>query len=136
MSAVDTLVRAGRTLPDLQPAHWLLRAALASFIIYQGLSKVPLSADDADSFGVPLFMWAGAAMGEFLAGVLLIAGGLARNWIGDVATRAGGLMIAVIVASVIVWVYWAPPMDIFLGNQFHLLLLVGGLYFAFRGNSA
>ncbi|MEM8970499.1 MAG: DoxX family protein [Pseudomonadota bacterium] len=136
MTAVDTILRAGRALPDLQPAHWLLRAALASFIIYQGFTKVPLSGDDAEAFGVHVLMWASAAMGEFLAGILLIAGGFTRHWIGDIITRAGGLILAAIVASVIVWVYWAPPIDIFLGNQFHLLLLVGGLYFLLRGNSA
>lgn len=136
MSFVSDFIRARHTLPDLQSATWLLRAALGAFIIYQGVTKIPLAVGDAESFGVPFFLWALAAFGEIVAGILLVAGGFVRSLWGDLITRAGGLAIAVIVASVLVVVYWAPPLDLFLGNQFHLLLLVGGLYFALRGNAA
>ncbi|MEM6943974.1 MAG: hypothetical protein AAF565_09535 [Pseudomonadota bacterium] len=137
MTTVDTLIWAGRSLPDMRSAHWPLRIMLAAFIFYQGISKAPISADDAESFGVPLLLWGAAAFGEMLAGVLLIAGGvLINNFWGDLMTRVGGLMLAVIVVSVLVVVYWAPISTIFLANQFHLLLLAGGLYFFARGNAA
>lgn len=98
--------------------------------------KAPLSADDAAAFGVPLAMWGLAAMGEIIAGAVLILGGFFRNWIGDLMTRFAGAAIAAIVAGVLIVAYWAPPLDILLYNQFHVLLLVGGLYFALRGNRA
>ncbi|MEM0944328.1 MAG: hypothetical protein AAGI70_10300, partial [Pseudomonadota bacterium] len=128
--------RMGARLPDIHAAHWLLRLLLAAIIIQQGFMKTPISADDAAAFGVPVFMWTMAALGEILAGVTLIVGGAIHTRIGDVVTRIGGLMLAVIVASVLVWVYWAPPLDMFELNQLHLLLLAGGLYFALRGNAA
>lgn len=137
MTTVDTLIRAGRSLPDMRFAHWPLRLLLAAIIFHQGLDKVPLSADDAASFDVPFFMWGAAAAGELLAGVALIVGGIAINSIwGDVLTRLGGLMLALIVTSVLIVVYWAPLSTIFLANQLHLLLLAGGLYFFARGNAA
>jgi hypothetical protein len=40
----------------------------------------------------------------------------------------------VIVASVVYIAYWAPPLDLLLFNQFHLMLLAVGLYFALAGN--
>ncbi|MEM1160306.1 MAG: hypothetical protein AAGJ28_05185 [Pseudomonadota bacterium] len=136
MTTLDMIKQTGRSLPDLAGAHWLLRVTLAAFIAYQGYIKFPLLVGDAEGFGVPYFLWILAALGEIGAGVALIAGGFMRSWIGDVITRAGGAALALIVASVIVVVYWAPLMDLFIGNQFHILLLIGGLYFALRGNAA
>ncbi|MEM0922178.1 MAG: hypothetical protein AAGI13_03990 [Pseudomonadota bacterium] len=136
MNTVVSVLRGERMLPDLQAAHWLLRIALAAFIMHQGFLKAPISVDEAASFGVPVLLWVAAALGELAAGLALIAGGFLQTRLGDLITRVGGATLALIVASVVVVVYWAPPMDLFLGNQFHLLLLVGGLYFALRGNAA
>ncbi|MEO0372432.1 MAG: hypothetical protein AAF231_13325 [Pseudomonadota bacterium] len=136
MSAVDTIIRSSQSLPDIRAVHWLPRIVLASVIAYQGIIKFPLAADDAVSFGVPYVLWMLAALGEVAAAIALIAGGFMRNWLGDVLTRVGGLVIALITLSVIVVVYWAPPLYIFLGNQLHLLMVVGGIYFAARGNKA
>ncbi|MEO0773575.1 MAG: hypothetical protein AAFZ04_10375 [Pseudomonadota bacterium] len=136
MSAVDTIVRSSQSLPDIRAVHWLPRIVLASVIAYQGIIKFPLAADDAVSAGVPYILWFLTAVGEVAAAVALIAGGFLRSWVGDVLTRAGGLVIALITLAVIVVVYWAPPLYIFLGNQLHLLMIVGGLYFAARGNQA
>ena len=135
MNAVYTWGRISRSLPDVHPAHWLLRGVLAAVIANQGVIKFPLTAADAESFGVPFVLWAMAAFGEIAAGTALIVGGFLRNGIGDVITRIGGLFLAAIVGGVLVVVYWAPPLDLFLANQFHLVLLAGGLYFLFRGNS-
>ncbi|MEM9047483.1 MAG: hypothetical protein AAGC92_02080 [Pseudomonadota bacterium] len=136
---VNTLtgfVRTDRALPDIRWAHWFLRILLAAVIMREGFNKTPIAADDAASFGVPVLLWALAAVGELVAGFLLIAGGLIRTSFGDLVTRTGGALIALIVASVLMMVYWAPPVELFLYNQLHLLLLAGGLYFAFRGNAA
>ncbi|MEM6973065.1 MAG: hypothetical protein AAF577_09695 [Pseudomonadota bacterium] len=77
-----------------------------------------------------------AAMGEVLSGTTLIAGGFIRHWIGDLMTRVAGISIAAIVASALVVTYPAPLSDILLYNQLHVLLFLGGLYFALRGNQA
>ncbi|MEM9029685.1 MAG: DoxX family protein [Pseudomonadota bacterium] len=132
MNVSDALPR----LPDVRFAHWLPRLLLAAIILQQGYIKFPLLASDAAGYGVPYFMWGLAALGELFAGMALIIGGLIKSRLGDIITRTGAALLALIVASVIVVVYWAPPLDLFLGNQTHLLLLAGGLYFAFRGNNA
>ncbi|MEM0989500.1 MAG: hypothetical protein AAGK00_11505 [Pseudomonadota bacterium] len=136
MTTMAMIARARQELPAVYSAHWLLRLPLAAIILLQGYDKVPLSADDAAAFGVPVLLWAMAAFGEILAGLLLIAGAFVRTWIGDLMTRAAGAMIAAIVAGVLVTVYWQPLIDMVLYQQFHMLLLVGGLFFALRGNKA
>ena len=136
MSAVDTIIRNSQSLPDIRAVHWLPRVTLAAVIAYQGIIKFPLAADDAVSAGVPYILWILTAVGELAAAMALIVGGFIRNGIGDVMTRAGGLVVALITLAVIIVVYWAPPLYIFLGNQLHLLMIVGGIYFAARGNRA
>ncbi|MEM9725814.1 MAG: hypothetical protein AAF909_10160 [Pseudomonadota bacterium] len=135
-TAVAQLERVSQQIPVFTPAHWLLRLPLAGILLHQGVTKFPLLADDAAAFGVPFFMWALAAFGEIAVAVMLIAGAFIANGLGNLVTRLAGVGIAVIVASVLVIVYWAPPMDLLLGNQLHILLIVGGLYFALRGNAA
>lgn len=135
-SAVATLRDVTLKTPTLPQAHWLLRLPLAGIMIQQGMMKFPLAEADATTFGVPLFLWALAAVGELAVGVGLLIGGVLRGWVGDLVTRAAGAAMAIIVASVLVVAYWAPPIDILLYNQFHVLLLVGGLYFALRGARA
>ncbi|MEM6825656.1 MAG: hypothetical protein AAF566_11135 [Pseudomonadota bacterium] len=129
------LQRATRGLPTVSAAHWLIRVPLAAIIFQQGLMKFPLAADDAASFGVPLVLWAFAAIGELACAALLVVGGLLSSWRGDLATRAAGAGIACIVVSVLYVAYWAPITDIFLYNQLHVMLLAAALFFALRGNA-
>ncbi|MEM6440982.1 MAG: hypothetical protein AAF763_14950 [Pseudomonadota bacterium] len=136
MSDAFTIERVSRVIPTIPAAHWLIRLPLAGIIMYQGFSKVPLAASDAAAFGVPVLLWVLAALGEITSGAALIAGGVLKDGRGELLTRIGGLMIAAIVASVIAVVYWAPLWDILSYNQFHVLLLAGGIYFALRGNDA
>ena len=134
--ATDMLQKVAQDIPSVRPAHWLIRLPLAAMILNQGIMKLPLTEADAASWGLPFVLWAMAALGEIAAGAALIVGGFVRNWIGDVLTRLAGLGIAMIVAGVLYVVYWAPLYDLWLANQFQILLLVGGLYFALRGNKA
>ena len=134
--ATDMLQKVALDIPSVRPAHWLIRLPLAAMILNQGIMKLPLTEADAASWGLPFVLWAMAALGEIAAGAALIVGGFVRNWIGDVLTRLAGLGIAMIVAGVLYVVYWAPLYDLWLANQFQILLLVGGLYFALRGNKA
>jgi putative oxidoreductase len=129
------LDRTAHALPRAAFAHWLLRLPLAGVLLQYGIGKFPLSEAEAAGFGVPLALWALAGLGEIGAGLLLILGGVLRGGAGDLVTRLAGAGIAVIVASVLYVAYWAPPLDLLMFNQFHLLLLAGGLYFALAGKT-
>lgn len=136
MSIADVLMSRRTHLPDLRAVHWLFRALIAAIILQQALMKTPLSPADADGADVPYILWVLTAVGEYCAAIALVVGGLIRNAFGDLVTRAGGFVVAFITASVVFVVYWAPLQDLFLTNQLHLLLIIGGLYFAARGNAA
>jgi uncharacterized membrane protein YphA (DoxX/SURF4 family) len=133
-NVADFVGRTTRALPRLPFAHWLLRLPLAGVLMQYGLDKFPLDAAQAAGFGVPLGLWGLAGLAEIGAALLLLAGGLLRGPLGELMTRAAGAGIAVIVASVVYIAYWAPPLDLLLFNQFHLMLLAVGLYFALAGN--
>jgi uncharacterized membrane protein YphA (DoxX/SURF4 family) len=129
------LDRAAHALPCATFAHWLIRLPLAGVLLQYGIGKFPLSEAEAAGFGVPLVLWALAGLGEIGAALLLILGGFLRGGAGDIMTRLAGAGIAVIVAGVVYVAYWAPPLDLLMFNQFHLLLLAGGLHFALAGNA-
>ena len=126
-------------IPEFCLSHWLLRIPLAIVFIQQGLSKFPVSIEDAESFELPYLVWWFAAYGELGAGVGLLVAGLLALWswssdYGDMLTRFCGITICSIMTGVI-WVgqpesFW----DVILYDNLHVLLWVGGLYFALRGN--
>ena len=124
------------SVPEFCKSQWLLRLPLALIIIQQATWKFPLNSDDAASFGLPMPLWIIGAFGELFAGLALLSGGLLRSWHGDLLTRLGGLGLAAIIISVLMIAHKAPIIDILLYNQFHLLLLLGGLFFGLRGNKA
>lgn len=138
MPATSTLIdRAGdladwiaRYLPRARFAHWMLRLPLAAVLLQYGIEKFPLNPMAAEGFGVPFPLWILAAVGEIAIGVLLIVSGFLRGSLGDLATRSAGAASAIIVAGVIVVAYWAPPLDLLMFNQFHILLLGVSLYLA------
>ena len=79
-----------------------------------------------------------AAWGEVGAGIGLLIGGLMMyswwSWIGDLLTRFSGFVIGCIMTGVI-WVGQPDSfMDVILYDNLHVLLWVGGLYFALRGH--
>ena len=127
------------TIPEFCMSHWLLRIPLAIVFIQQGLSKFPVSVEDAESFNLPYLVWWVVSYGELGAGVGLLVGGLLASWAwarehGDMLTRFCGITICSIMTGVI-WVgqpesFW----DVILYDNFHVLLWVGGLFFALRGN--
>ena len=119
-------------------SHWLIRIPLAIIFLQQGISKLPFSVDDAASFDLPLLVWSFVIAGEIGAGVGLLVGGLFPKkflWeLGDLVTRFSGITICSIMTGVI-WVgqpesFW----DVLLYDNLHVLLWVGGLFFALRGN--
>lgn len=124
-------------IPEFCLSHWLLRIPLAVVFIQQGISKMPVTVEDAQSFELPYIVWCFAAYGELGAGIGLLVGGLFLyswwSWVGDLLTRFSGFVIGCIMTGVI-WVGQPESfMDVILYDNLHVLLWVGGLYFALRG---
>ena len=126
-------------IPDFCSSHWLLRVPLAVVFIQQGLSKFPVTVEDAEAFELPFLIWWIVSYGELGAGLGLLVGGImvAKTLLpelGDMLTRFSGITICSIATGVI-WI--AEPesfMDVLLYDNLHVFLWVGGLFFALRGN--
>ena len=124
-------------IPEFCLSHWLLRVPIAIVFIQQGLSKFPVTLEDAQSFELPYLVWWVVAYGELLSGIGLIVGGFAAKWfeeIGDILTRFSGITMCCIMTGVI-WIGQPSSLtDVLLYDNLHVLLWVGGLFFALRGN--
>jgi len=133
-------------IPEFCLSHWLLRIPLAIVFLQQGLSKWPFSVEDAAAFDLPPVVWLFVVLGEIGAGAGLLLGGvMTKPWfvildkcyipeLGDMLTRFSGITICSIMTGVI-WVSQPDSfMDVILYDNFHVLLWVGGLFFALRGN--
>ena len=118
-------------------ADWLLRIPLAIVFLQQGLSKLPISIDDAQTYNLPMLVWVFVVVGEIGAGLGLIAGGLMQKlWtmIADMVTRFSGFVIGSIMTGVI-WISQPESfVDVLLYDNLHVFLWFGGLFFALRGN--
>ncbi len=119
-------------------SHWLIRIPLIIIFLQQGISKLPVTIEGAESFDLPYIVWWFAAWGEVGAGLGLLVGGLFPKkylWeLGDIITRFSGITICSIMTGVI-WVGEPASLtDVILYDNLHVLLWVGGLFFALRGN--
>ena len=116
---------------------WLLRIPLAIVFLQQGLSKLPISVDDAASFELPMLVWVFVVLGEIGAGLGLIVGGLIQKlWttIADMVTRFSGFVVGSIMTGVI-WIGQPENLiDVLLYDNLHVFLWFGGLFFALKGN--
>lgn len=123
-------------------AHWLLRIALASVFIYHGVSKFAGGLAVPPMLDLSSTVWALVALAEIAGGVLALAGGLVSGRPGDLATRAGGLVIIPVMLGAIAMVHWprwnfapAPDQGFPMGGmEFQVTLLLIALYFVLRGN--
>ena len=129
-------------IPEFCLSHWLLRIPLAIVFIQQGLDKIPVDPEMAEAYELPYLVWWFVAWGELGAGIGLLAGGLLltkffnefiRDF-GDLVTRFSGFVIGCIMTGVIWTGQPESVMDVLLSDQFHVLLWVGGLFFALRGS--
>ena len=138
-------------MPEFCMSHWLLRIPLAIIFIQQGLMKIPVDIEEAASYGLSYLVWWFVAYGELLGGLGLIIGGLLNKtpatmeqifgvnliepW-GDAITRFSGITLCCIMTGVI-WIGEPESfMDVILYDNLHVLLWVGALFFALRGNNA
>lgn len=125
-------------IPEFCLSHWLLRIPLAVVFIQQGLNKIPVTAMEAEAWGLPYLVWWFVAYGELGAGLGLIAGGLIALykpllWAADIVTRFSGFVIGSVMTGVIWSLQPTSFVDVLLYDHFHVLLWVGGLFFALRG---
>ena len=136
-----------KKIPDFCLSHWLLSIPMSIVFLQQGISKLPFSVDDADSWELPYLVWWFVVYGEIGAGFGLIFSGIMVSkiagdyiwdfWIqdlGDLLTRFCGIVMCCIVTGVI-WIskpasFW----DVILYDNLHVFLWVGGLFFALRGS--
>ena len=138
-------------IPEFCMSHWLLRIPLAIIFIQQGLMKFPVDVEEAASYGLSYLVWWFVAYGELLGGIGLIVGGLLNKtpatmeqifgvnliepW-GEAITRFSGIVLCCIMTGVI-WIGEPESfMDVILYDNLHVLLWVGALFFALRGNNA
>ena len=139
-----TLKNLSSRIPEFCASHWLLRIPLAVVFIQQGLSKFPVTADDAASYELPYLVWWFVAYGELGAGVgLLVAAFMSLKSISnlpmisevsEMLTRFCGITICSITTGVIWTSQPESLLDVLLYDNLHVFLWVGGLYFALRGN--
>jgi len=130
-------------IPEFCMSHWLLRIPLAIIFIQQGLMKLPVDADEAASYDLSYLVWWFVAYGELLGGIGIIIGGILAlryinlwDWVGDIVTRFSGVTLCCIMTGVI-WIGEPESfMDVILYDNLHVLLWVGALFFALRGNNA
>jgi len=128
------------SIPEFCMSHWLIRIPLIIVFLQQGFDKWPIDADTAAGFELTLLVWTFVVLGEIGGGIGLIVGGLlsyTKNWLkelGDLITRFSGITITGIMTGVIWLSEPASFWDVILYDNFHVLLWVGGMYFALRGN--
>ena len=126
-------------IPEFCMTHWLIRIPLIVVFLQQGLAKWPIDAETAASFELTLLVWTFVVLGEIGGALGLVVGGLLDyvkrfKEFGDLITRFSGIVITGIMTGVI----WMSEPESFtyvlLYDNFHVLLWVGGMYFALRGN--
>ena len=132
---IKTLVH---RIPEFCMTHWLLRIPLIVVFFQQGMNKWPINLEDSP-VELTLLVWSFVVLGELGAAAGLLVGGIAdyikrTKELGDVITRFSGITIASIMTGVI-WTgepesFW----DVLWYDNLHVLLWVGGMYFALRGN--
>jgi len=73
-----------KKIPEFCLSHWLLRIPIAIVFLQQGISKLPFSLEDADSWDLPYLVWWFVVYGEIGAGIgLIISGILVSKIAGD-----------------------------------------------------
>ena len=122
-------------------AHWLLRIALASVIIYHGLLKFLNLEGFAQMLPISYLQVVLVALAETAGGVLVLAGGFRADRLSDLATRVGAALNIPVIIGAITIVHWGRwnfvptethPMG---GFEFQAVLLMLMVYLVIVGNT-
>ena len=106
-----------------------------AFIIY-GLGKFPLPPEGLiEYFGLSPFIASVVAISEVTSGIVLIIAIFIKNSIGHTLTRLAALNIVILMICIFAIAHrdWFITKQLFTSIQ--LFLLIGGLYFLFKGNN-
>jgi putative oxidoreductase len=134
-------------IPEFCFSHWLIRLPLIVVFLQQGTSKLPFSVEDAADMELPALVWWFVVYGEIGAGLGLLVSGIMVTkiagthvwdfWIqdlGDLLTRFSGIVMCCIMTGVIWTLQPENLIDFIIYDPFHVMLWVGGLFFALRGS--
>ena len=131
-----------KQMADAGFSHWLIRIPLMVVFFQQGMDKMPVTVEGAESWDLPYLVWWIVAYGEVGAALGILAGGvlnldMMKSWmktLGDMLTRFSGITICCIMTGVI-WIGQPESVwDVLLYDNLHVMLYFGGLFFALRGN--
>ena len=105
-----------------------------AFIIY-GLGKFPLPPENLiEYFDLSPFLASLVAISEVCTGIILIVANFIKNPIGNTLSRLAGLNIVILMVCIFAIAHrdWFITKQLFTSIQ--TFLLIGGLYFLFKGN--
>ena len=106
-----------------------------AFILY-GLGKFPLPPEGlTEYFGLSPFIASLVAISEVSSGIILIVANFLKNSLGNTLTRLAGLNIVILMVCIFAVAHrdWFITKQLFTNIQ--IFLLIGGLYFLFKGNN-
>jgi putative oxidoreductase len=121
-------------------AHWLLRIALASVLVFHGVLKLMNLEGFAQMLPISYIEVVLVALAETGGGLLVLLGGLRHDAISDLATRVGAALNIPVLIGAIAIVHWGRwnfvptesyPMG---GFEFQAVLLLITLYLVVAGN--
>jgi putative oxidoreductase len=121
-------------------AHWLLRIALASVLVFHGVLKLMNLDGFAQMLPISYAEVVLVALAETGGGLLVLIGGLRNDTIFDLATRVGAALNIPVLIGAIAIVHWGQwnfvptashPMG---GFEFQAVLLLVSLYLVITGN--
>ena len=121
-------------------AHWLLRIALASVLVFHGALKLANLEGFAQMLPISYLQVVLVALAETGGGLLVLAGGFGGDRISDLATRVGAALNIPVLIGAIAIVHWGQwnfvpsethPMG---GFEFQAVLLLMLLYLVITGN--
>ena len=121
-------------------AHWLLRFALASVLLFHGLLKFTNLEGFAQMLPISYVQVVLVALAETAGGLLIVLGGFRNDRLSDLATRVGAALNIPVLIGAIAIVHWgrwnfvpteSHPMG---GFEFQAVLLLLSLYLVITGN--
>lgn len=121
-------------------AHWLLRIALASVLLFHGVLKFTDLDGFAQMLPISYLEVVLVALAETGGGLLIFLGGFRNDRLSDLATRMGAALNIPVIIGAIAIVHWgrwnfvpteSHPMG---GFEFQAVLLLVTLYLLVTGN--